>query len=611
MPAGPPLLLLRGAFLLLLFLLLLFLGSPTRAAVYTNHFLVELHAGGQAEAERLAAEHGFGGVRKLPFLDTGYFFYHNGIAKARRRRSLQHKLHLEKDSRVKKAVQQEGFSRRKRGYRDINDIDINMNDPLFTKQWYLINTGQADGTPGLDLNVAEAWELGYTGKGVTIGIMDDGIDYLHPDLASNYNAQASYDFSSNDPYPYPRYTDDWFNSHGTRCAGEVSAAANNNICGVGVAYNSKVAGIRMLDQPFMTDIIEASSISHMPQVIDIYSASWGPTDNGKTVDGPRELTLQAMADGVNKGRGGKGSIYVWASGDGGSYDDCNCDGYASSMWTISINSAINDGRTALYDESCSSTLASTFSNGRKRNPEAGVVSPDIIVLSLLLDLTWRDMQHLTVLTSKRNQLHDEVHQWRRNGVGLEFNHLFGYGVLDAGAMVKMAKDWKTCSRAIPLKIPPSGKLLLTLTTDACEGKENFVRYLEHVQAVITVNSTRRGDLNINMTSPMGTKSILLSRRPRDDDSKVGFDKWPFMTTHTWGEDPRGTWVLEIGFVGGVPQRGVLKEWTLMLHGTQSAPYIDQIVKDYQSKLAMSKKEELEEELDEAVERSLKSILSKN
>ncbi|KAI6071619.1 Neuroendocrine convertase 2 isoform X3 [Aix galericulata] len=460
--------------------------------------------GGAWRESRLlqSADSAFTGYRQydkltLPFLDTGYFFYHNGIAKARRRRSLQHKLHLEKDSR---------------------------------------------------------------------------------------NAQASYDFSSNDPYPYPRYTDDWFNSHGTRCAGEVSAAANNNICGVGVAYNSK-------------------------------------------------------------GRGGKGSIYVWASGDGGSYDDCNCDGYASSMWTISINSAINDGRTALYDESCSSTLASTFSNGRKRNPEAGVATTDLygnctlrhsgtsaaapeaagvfaLALEANLDLTWRDMQHLTVLTSKRNQLHDEVHQWRRNGVGLEFNHLFGYGVLDAGAMVKMAKDWKTVPERFHCvggsiqepdvrKIPPSGKLLLTLTTDACEGKENFVRYLEHVQAVITVNSTRRGDLNINMTSPMGTKSILLSRRPRDDDSKVGFDKWPFMTTHTWGEDPRGTWVLEIGFVGGVPQRGVLKEWTLMLHGTQSAPYIDQIVKDYQSKLAMSKKEELEEELDEAVERSLKSILSKN
>ncbi len=64
-------------------------------------------------------------------------------------------------------------------------------------------------------------------------------------------------------------------------------------------------------------------------------------------------------------------MYVWASGDGGVNDDCNCDGYAASMWTISINSAINDGRTALYDESCSSTLASTFSNGRSDDPHSG------------------------------------------------------------------------------------------------------------------------------------------------------------------------------------------------------------------------------------------------
>lgn len=74
-----------------------------------------------------------------------------------------------------------------------------------------------------------------------------------------------------------------------------------------------------------------------------------------------------------QGRKGLGNIYVWASGDGGEEDDCNCDGYAASMWTISINSAINDGQNAHYDESCSSTLASTFSNGAK-DPNTGVVS---------------------------------------------------------------------------------------------------------------------------------------------------------------------------------------------------------------------------------------------
>lgn len=280
--------------------LLVMYSVSAHSSLLTQHYLVDLQEGGDQEATQLAQEYGFAGARKLPFSDSLYHFYDSGATKFRRKRSLKSKNQLSMHPKIRKVVQQEGFDRKKRGYRDINDIDINMNDPLFTKQWYLINTGQADGTPGLDLNVAEAWELGYTGKGVTIAIMDDGIDYLHPDLASNYNAEASYDFSSNDPYPYPRYTDDWFNSHGTRCAGEVSAAANNNICGVGVAYSSKVAGIRMLDQPFMTDIIEASSISHMPQIIDIYSASWGPTDDGKTVDGPRELTLQAMADGVNK-----------------------------------------------------------------------------------------------------------------------------------------------------------------------------------------------------------------------------------------------------------------------------------------------------------------------
>ncbi|CAK5024306.1 unnamed protein product [Meloidogyne enterolobii] len=112
-----------------------------------------------------------------------------------------------------------GYKRLKRGYRPLADrlqeqLDFTAvhspSDPLYQYQWYLKNDGQSQGKPRLDLNVEKAWALGYTGKNITTAIMDDGVDYMHPDLKLNFNAEASYDFSSNDPYPYPRYTDDWF-----------------------------------------------------------------------------------------------------------------------------------------------------------------------------------------------------------------------------------------------------------------------------------------------------------------------------------------------------------------------------------------------------------------
>ena len=46
-------------------------------------------------------------------------------------------------------------------------------------------------------------------------------------------------------------------------------------------------------------------------------------------------------------------------------------------------------------------------------------------------------------------------------------------------------------------------------------------------------------------SPMGTRSMILSSRPNDEDSHDGFTKWPFMSTHPWAEYPRGKWSLEV------------------------------------------------------------------
>lgn len=140
--------------------------------------------------------------------------------------------------------------------------------------------------------------------------------------------KSSYDLNDNDTDPMPAMNE--YNKHGTRCAGEVGMIANNGICGVGVAFGAKVGGIRMLDGK-ITDRLEAEALQFNIAHVDVYSASWGPNDDGKTVEGPGRLAEKALYNGIYNGRKGKGVIYVWASGNGGSYqDNCDCDGYTGS-----------------------------------------------------------------------------------------------------------------------------------------------------------------------------------------------------------------------------------------------------------------------------------------
>jgi len=90
----------------------------------------------------------------------------------------------------------------------------------------------------------------------------------------------------------------------------------------------------------------------------------------------------------------------------------------------------------------------------------------------------------------------------------------------------------------------NGKITVHLYTDGCEGVQDHVKYLEHVQARITLTASRRGEIQIFLISPRGTRSTLLARRARDT-SREGFNNWAFMTTHNWGETAKGGWILEI------------------------------------------------------------------
>ena len=62
-------------------------------------------------------------------------------------------------------------------------------------------------------------------------------------------------------------------------------------------------------------------------------------------------------------------------------------------------------------------------------------------------LTWRDVQYLLVYTANRDELSDEC--WSLNGGGLYVSHKFGFGAVDAEAMVTRARHW--------INVPPQMK----------------------------------------------------------------------------------------------------------------------------------------------------------
>ncbi|BFF89423.1 furin-like protease 1 [Drosophila madeirensis] len=570
-------------------------GSSSTNAIghYTHTWAVHIPNGDNGMADAVARDHGFVNLGKI--FEDHYHFAHHKVSKRSLSPATHHQTRLDDDERVHWAKQQRAKSRAKRDFirmrpsrtssRAMSQVDaMPFDDAKWPQMWYLNRGG------GLDMNVIPAWKQGITGKGVVVTILDDGLESDHPDIEENYDRKASYDVNSHDDDPMPHYDMTDSNRHGTRCAGEVAATANNSFCAVGIAYGASVGGVRMLDGD-VTDAVEARSLSLNPQHIDIYSASWGPDDDGKTVDGPGELASRAFIEGTTKGRGGKGSIFIWASGNGGrEQDNCNCDGYTNSIWTLSISSATEEGHVPWYSEKCSSTLATTYSSGGQG--EKQVVTTDLhhsctvshtgtsasaplaagiaaLVLQSNQNLTWRDLQHIVVRTAKPANLKDP--NWSRNGVGRRVSHSFGYGLMDAAEMVRVARAWKTvpeqqrCEINAPhvdKVIPPRTHITLQLTVEHCRS----VNYLEHVQAKITLTSQRRGDIQLYLRSPANTSVTLLTPRVHDN-SRSGFNQWPFMSVHTWGESPRGNWQLEIHNEGRYMAQ--ITQWDMIFYGTET------------------------------------------
>lgn len=484
------------------------------------------------------------------------------------------------------------------------------NDPLFTYnasnagyQWHLQNTGQNGATAGIDLNIVTAWDS-YKGAGVRIGIVDDGLEVTHPDLLANIDALNDYDFNDLDDDPSPG-TD---NFHGTACAGVAAARGNNGIGVTGSAPEATIIGLKLIAAP-TTDADEADALGFKKDIIDLKSNSWGPYDDAKGTGGPGPLSLAAMEDAVTTGRGGKGTVFLWASGNGaGSGDDSNYDGWANSVHAIAV-SAINDkGRASWYSEPGANILICAPSNGGKQgitttdrigdtgyNEEGGTVEhPDFTdidytntfggtssatpavagVVALMLqanpNLTYRDVQEILVRTAVQN---DEFSGgWVSNGGGFHFHPRYGAGLVNAAAATSMAASWTNVAplqtrsltqTAIAQPIPDADEtgVQRTFSVPLVDNLR-----LEHVTVHVKATHPYVGNLEWQLTSPSGVKSRLARARYNDDTADID---WTFMTTHFWGERSHGDWKLEV-FDRMIDYTGTLDEVTITFHGTTTS-----------------------------------------
>jgi len=98
-------------------------------------------------------------------------------------------------------------------------------------------------------------------------------------------------------------------------------------------------------------------------------------------------------------------------------------------------------------------------------------------------------------------------------------------------------------------------MTLKMSTDGCADTEQAVMYTEHVQVKVSLNYSRRGDLQLHLLSPSGTPSTLLPRR-KDDYQPGRLDAWHFLSIFYWGERPNGTWTLILENVGSELNIGI-------------------------------------------------------
>jgi subtilisin-like proprotein convertase family protein len=197
-----------------------------------------------------------------------------------------------------------------------------------------------------------------------------------------------------------------------------------------------------------------------------------------------------------------------------------------------------------------------------------------LILEANPNLTWRDVQHILIDSAEKNDPSGTgVKTWATNAAGYDINYAYGFGRVDAGAAVALADTWTN----VPAQTTPFNSGVLTANVAIPDGTgnpgqgavisrtvnvpQNFI--VEHVEVVLDIDHTKRGEVIAAITSPSGTSSTLLF--PRVNDTGDNYDNWKTSSLRTWGESSQGTWTLSVAdYYAGTT--GTLASWQLIIYG---------------------------------------------
>jgi len=194
---------------------------------------------------------------------------------------------------------------------------------------------------------------------------------------------------------------------------------------------------------------------------------------------------------------------------------------------------------------------------------SGVVA---LMLEANPELGWRDVR--TILAKSAKKVDTAHPDWQVNGAGLNINHDYGFGLVDAQAAIELALTWRNLPPIVTSTLRQD--VMLSIPDGDANGvasdiviSQDFI--VEFVDVFFDVpDHPRLGDLEVILVSPSGTQSML-SQWHNQTFEVFRYNNWRFGSLRHLGERSGGLWRLEVKDkrTGNI---GNWQSWTLNLHG---------------------------------------------